>query len=203
MSLKTEFLSLATDVQNTYDTLSRFNNFLGLNIANSPSYIIKDAFQSGSYLLVVGALMIPILAALTQFLNVKLMPQPTNNGSTGNEQADAMAAGMVIYWVAGAVIRSIQQVVINRHIDKIDFDEVIRKNMEKEEENRRKSKDTVAKSTVNQSARMNTKYLNSTSGLSQKEKDVIIEKAKAAPKKEGSIAAKANMVHDYMEQNNK
>lgn len=224
MSLKTEFPSLATDVQNTYDTLSRFNNFLGLNIANSPSYIIKDAFQSGSYLLVVGALMIPILAALTQFLNVKLMPQPTNNGSTGNEQADAMAAsmksmnmmpimsaifcftlptGMGIYWVAGAVIRSIQQVVINRHIDKIDFDEVIRKNMEKEEENRRKSKDTVAKSTVNQSARMNTKYLNSTSGLSQKEKDEIIEKAKAAPKKEGSIAAKANMVHDYMEQNNK
>ena len=48
MSLKTEFPSLATDVQNTYDTLSRFNNFLGLNIANSPSYIIKDAFQSGS-----------------------------------------------------------------------------------------------------------------------------------------------------------
>lgn len=224
MSLKTEFPSLATDVQNTYDTLSRFNNFLGLNIANSPSYIIKDAFQAGSYLLVVGALMIPILAALTQFLNVKLMPQPTNNGSTGNGQADAMAAsmksmnmmpimsavfcftlptGMGIYWIAGAVIRSIQQVVINRHIDKIDFDEVIRKNMEKEEENRRKSKDTVDKSTVNQSARMNTKYLNSTSGLSQKEKDVIIEKAKAAPKKEGSIAAKANMVHDYMEQNNK
>ena len=169
--------------------------------------------------------MIPLLAALTQFLNVKLMPQPTNNGSTGNEQADAMAAsmksmnmmmpimsavfcftlptGMGIYWIAGAVIRSIQQVVINRHIDKIDFDEVIRKNMEKEEENRRKSKDTVAKSTVNQSARMNTKYLSSTSGLSQKEKDAIIEKAKAAPKKEGSIAAKANMVHDYMEQNNK
>lgn len=225
MSLKTEFPSLATDVQNTYDTLSRFNNFLGLNIANSPSYIIKDAFQAGSYLLVVGALMIPLLAALTQFLNVKLMPQPTNNGSTGNEQADAMAAsmksmnmmmpimsavfcftlptGMGIYWIAGAVIRSIQQIVINRHIDKIDFDEVIRKNMEKEEENRRKSKDTVAKSTVNQSARMNTKYLSSTSGLSQKEKDAIIEKAKAAPKKEGSIAAKANMVHDYMEQNNK
>ena len=225
MSLKTEFPSLATDVQNTYDTLSRFNNFLGLNIANSPSYIIKDAFQAGSYLLVVGALMIPILAALTQFLNVKLMPQPTNNGSTGNEQADAMAAsmksmnmmmpimsavfcftlptGMGIYWIAGAVIRSIQQVVINRHIDKIDFDEVIRKNMDKEEENRRKRKDTVAKSTVNQSARMNTKYLSSTSGLSQKEKDEIIEKAKAAPKKEGSIAAKANMVHDYMEQNNK
>ena len=50
---------------------------------------------------------------------------------------------------------------------------------------------------------MNTKYLSSTSGLSQKEKDAIIEKAKTAPKKEGSIAAKANMVHDYMEQNNK
>lgn len=225
MSLKTQFPSLSDTVQSTYDTLSEFNNFLGMNIGNSPSFIIKQALEAGSYALVIGALLIPILAALTQFLNVKLMPQPENNGSTGNEQADAMASsmktmnmmmpimsavfcftlptGMGIYWIAGSVVRSIQQVVINRHIDKIDFDEVIRKNMEKEEERRKKDKNNVAASTVNSSARMNTKNISSTSGMSQKQKEEMVAKAKAANKKSGSIAAKANMVQDFNEKNSK
>jgi YidC/Oxa1 family membrane protein insertase len=224
MSLKTQFPSLADTVQQTYDKLSEYNNFLGLNIANSPSYIIKDAMQSGSHMLALGAVMIPILAALTQFLNVKLMPQQQTGGS-GNEQADAMAAsmksmnmmmpimsaifcftlptGLGLYWVAGAVIRSIQQVAINRHIDKIDFDEVIKKNMEKEEERRKKDKNNVAASTVNNSARINTKNISSTQKMSQKEKEELIEKAKAAGKKSGSIAAKANMVRDFNEKNSK
>lgn len=38
---------------------------------------------------------------------------------------------MGIYWIAGAVIRSIQQVVINKHIDKMDFDYIIEKNKDK------------------------------------------------------------------------
>lgn len=224
MSLKDSFPSLANNIQETYDTLSHYNNFLGLNIANSPSFIMKEAYQSGSYLLIVGALMIPILAALTQFLNVKLMPQ-AETGNTGNEQADAMAqsmkslnmtmpimsaifcltlpTGLGLYWIAGAIVRSVQQVVINRHIDKIDFDEVIKENMLKAEEKRKKEKDYVAASKVNSSAKMNTKVLASTSTMSTEEKEEIIEKAKNANKKSGSMASKVNMVREYNEKNNK
>ena len=36
-----------------------------------------------------------------------------------------LPTGLGIYWIAGAVVRCIQQIAINRHIDKIDFDEVI------------------------------------------------------------------------------
>ena len=43
-----------------------------------------------------------------------------------------LPAGMGIYWIAGAVVRSIQQVIINKHIDKIDLDELIAKNVEKQ-----------------------------------------------------------------------
>lgn len=225
MSLKTKFPAIADTVQSTYDTLSNYNNFLGLNIADSPSYIVGEAVKTGSYGLVIGAIMVPVLAALTQFINVKLMPQQDNKSGSGSETADAMMqsmktmnmmmplmsaffcftfpTGMGIYWIAGSVVRSIQQVVVNRHIDKIDFDEVVRKNMEKAEEERKRDKNNVNASKLNNAAHMNTKNISDKSGISQKEKEAAIEKAKSSASKKGSLAAKANMVRDYNERNTK
>ena len=73
--------------------LETYNNFLGLNIGNSPSSIIKEAIASHAWLLLIGALMIPLLSALTQFISVKLMPQQPKSG---NEQADSMADSMKV-----------------------------------------------------------------------------------------------------------
>ena len=75
LSIGEQFPNLAADVTNTLTHLNEYNNFLGLNIANSPSFILQEAFSTGQYLLVIGALMVPFLAALTQWLNTKLMPQ--------------------------------------------------------------------------------------------------------------------------------
>ena len=214
MSIGEKFPSVSDLVHSTYETLTTYNNFLGLNIGNSPLYTVKEAFSSGQYLLIIGALMIPVLAALAQFLSVKLMPQATNQ-SSGNETADSMMqsmkmmnytmpvmsgffcltlpAGMGIYWVAGSVIRCIQQIFINRHVDKIDFDEVIRKNQEKAA---KKVKKQVASSVVLQNANINVN-----SKLSQEEKEAMIEEAKRknASASAGSMAAKVNMVKDFNE----
>ena len=152
-SIADKFPSLSADVASTVEKLNEYNNFLGLNIGDSPSFMIKDAFTAGAYGMIIAALMIPFLAAFTQWLNVKLMPQPQSQGN--NSQQDSVAAsmkmmntmmpimsavfcftlpaGMGIYWIAGSVVRSIQQILINRHIDKIDMDEVIKKNLEKRE----------------------------------------------------------------------
>lgn len=220
MSLGEKFPSISDLVHSTYETLTTYNNFLGLNIGNSPLYTVKEAFSSGQYLLIVGALMIPILAALAQFLSVKLMPQATNQ-SSGNETADSMMqsmkmmnytmpvmsgffcltlpAGMGIYWVAGSVIRCIQQIFINRHVDKIDFDEVVRKNQEKAA---KKVKKQVASSVVLQNASIKTKAnINVNSKLSQEEKEALIEEAKRknASATAGSMAAKVNMVKVFNE----
>ena len=78
LSLKTQYPSLSADIDTTLSALERYNNFLGLNIANSPSFIIKDAFSNGAYLMVAGAIMIPVLAAATQWINTKLMPTPVS-----------------------------------------------------------------------------------------------------------------------------
>ena len=153
MSLKEKFSSLSTEITTAFETLSEYNNFLGINIANSPSFTMKEGFSSGNTLLAIGAIMIPVLAALTQWVNTKLMPQPesNNNGEPNPMMASmktmnytmpifsaimcfSLPAGMGLYWISGSVIRSIQQIVINKHIDKMDIDEMVKKNVEKAEE---------------------------------------------------------------------
>lgn len=224
-SLADKFPSLSTDISMTLEQLNEYNNFLGLNMANSPSFTMKDAFATGNYLLVIGALLIPILSALTQWINTKLMPQASNSNS-GNETADAMAqsmktmnvmmplmsaffcftlpAGMGLYWIAGSVVRSIQQIVINRHIDKMDIDALIKKNEEKYK--KKMEKIGVASSQLNNYASMNTKNVSSKSSLTQDQKEEALKKANeyySQNAKPGSIAAKANMVKEYNEKNNK
>lgn len=225
LSLKTEYPSLAGDVTRTLASLDKYNNFLGLNIGNSPSFIIKDAFSSGAYLAIVGALLIPVLAALTQWINTKLMP---TQQKSGNEQADQMAAqmkmmntmmplmsaffcftlpsGMGLYWIAGAVIRSIQQVVINKHIDKMDFDAIVEKNKDKAARKMEKSKIQTEK--MQQYAIMNTRNINAEkiSRMSDADKEAAVKKATeyySRNAKPGSMAAKANMVREYNQRNNK
>lgn len=213
--------------------IEKFNNFLGLNMGNSPSHMVKEAMSSGAWLLVIGGLAVPVLAALTQWINTKLMPQPAN---TGNEQANSMAAsmktmnmvmpimsaffcytlpsGMGLYWIAGSVVRSIQQIIINKHIDKMDLDEEIKKNVEKR--NAKLRKRGIDPEKMNNYASMNTRNIGASSNktsnskassMSQEEKDAAVKKAteyyNSNNAKPGSIAAKANMVKQYNERNNK
>lgn len=138
--------------------------------------MLKEAWANGAWLLVIGAIAIPVLSALTQWINVKLMPQQ-DTSSNGNDQAAAMASsmktmnmimplmsawfcftlpsGLGLYWVAGSVVRSIQQVVINKHIDKMNFDDIIKKNSAKSAKKLEKMKEQQEK--LNAYASMSTK----------------------------------------------
>ena len=212
--------------------IDRFNVFLGINIGNSPSYTVSEAFKAGSYLLILGAILIPVLSAVTQWINVKLTPQAANNNkSTGNAQADQMQnsmkamntfmpifsaimcytlpAGLGLYWIAGSVVRSIQQIAINKYIDKLDLDEVIKKNVEKRDARYKKAGIDPAK--LQQNAYMSTKSVSmsskaninnkadSSSGSNTASGTSVNYTSNAKP---GSIAAKANMVREYNERNN-
>lgn len=230
ISIKDKFPGLSSDVDNTLTLLNRYNNFLGLNISNSPSYIMKEALANGAYLMVVAALAIPVLSAVTQWINVKLMPQQQTSNDT-NDQQNAMMqsmktmnlmmplmsavfcytlpAGLGLYWVAGAVVRSIQQVVINKHIDKMDLNELIKKNEEKAKKKLEKA--GVRAEKLNAYANMNTKNMNSVpksakASMTQEEREEAVKKSTEYYNKNakpGSIAAKANMVKQYNEKNNK
>ncbi len=234
ISIKEQFSNLAANVDQTLELLNKYNNFLGLNIANSPSFTLKEAMAAGSYGMVVAALLIPVLSAVTQWINVKLMPQAAqdNDKKNQNDQQNAMAqsmktmnlmmpimsavfcftlpAGMGLYWIAGAVVRCIQQIVINKHIDKMDLDEIIKKNEVKAKKKMEKA--GVRAEQMAAYANMNTKNVNnvqkksSKPAMTQEEKDEAVRKSTEyynQNAKPGSMLAKANMVKQYNEKNNK
>lgn len=201
-----------------------YNNFLGLNIGDSPSALIRDAWAAGSIGIVIGAVLIPVLSALTQWLNVKLMPQQKTDN---NEQASTMMqsmkmmnmvmplfsawlcftlpAGMGLYWTAGSVVRGIQQIVINRHFDKMDFEDIIKKNSAKSAKKLKKLQETQER--MNAYANINTRNMqnkaNVNSSMTESEKEEAMKKAtdysKISNAKPGSLAAKANKVKEYNE----
>ena len=154
------------------------------------------------------------------------MPQPSDNN--GNSQADTMNAtmksmntmmpimsavfcfsfpsGVGIYWIAGAVIRSIQQVVINKKIDKEDVEDIIKKNADKAKEKAKKRAENAEKVAQYGSMSTKTASFSGNANLSKKEKEEAYNKAMELRKnniKPGSLAAKANLVNDYNERNNK
>ena len=213
----------------TRGLIDTYNNFLGLNMGDSPSALIRAAWTTGAVGIIIGAIMIPVLSMVTQWINVKLMPQQ-DTGSK-DSQASSMAqsmktmnmimpimsasfcftlpSGLGLYWVAGSVIRSIQQVVINKHIDKMDFDAIIKKNSVKSAKKLEKMKQ--AQERMNTYASMNTRNIqnksNNSSTMTQAEKEEALKKAKeryqSSGSKSGSMMTKANMVKDYNEKNGK
>jgi YidC/Oxa1 family membrane protein insertase len=158
-------------------------------------------------------------------LNIKLMPQAANN-SNGNNSQDAMAnsmktmntvmplmsaffclsfpVGLGIYWISSAVVRSIQQIVINRHLNKIDMNDLINENLKKMEKKRAKAGLPPQKITnqAHQSAR-NIEKESGNQNADERNKKVEESYKKASNAKPGSITAKANMVKDFNERNKK
>jgi YidC/Oxa1 family membrane protein insertase len=216
---------LIMSTETTRGLIDTYNNFFGLNMGDSPSALIRSAIAVGAYGIVIGAILIPILSAVTQWINVKLMPQQS---SSGNDQASSMAqsmktmnmimpimsawfcfsfpAGMGLYWIAGSVVRCIQQIVINKHFDKMDFDEIIKKNSVKNAKKLEKMKEAQEK--MNAYASMKTRNMqnkaNINSGMTEAEKEEAMRQAtsySSADIKPGSMMAKANKVREYNQRN--
>lgn len=223
-TLKETFPQLSDTISTTFAKVSDVNNFMWLNISDTPWQIIRTNFESKSYLLVFLALMIPVLSYVSQVVNMKLIPQSSN---TGNEQSDNMArqmnmmnktmplfslvmcfsvpVGLGIYWIAGAVVRSVQQFFLNKHFEKVDLEDIIKKNQEKMKKKREKM--GIAENQISNAARMNTRQMVDAKKkqLTSAEKEAELEKANAARSKAkaGSMSAKANMVREFNERNSR
>lgn len=210
--------------------MDRMNYFLGLNIADSPLNIIRSGLESGAILLVIGALLIPILSGLTQWFSVSFPPQqqrlptiprvePWSFHEDVNNVMPLMSVvfcftlptGLGIYWVASAVVRMIQQIIVNKQIDKIDLDEMIQKNVEKNNEKRKKmglppqtiSKQAMMAASKQADPEEDEKVQKQKEEARQKQMEKSTEYYKSHTAKPGSIAAKARMVEQYNEKTGK
>ncbi len=224
-ALADKFPDISEIVMDTQKNVDHMNYFLGLNIADAPVQIFMRAISTGAILLAIGAALIPILSAVSQWLNTKLMTvssnmqqpqkgQPSTMDSTMktmNTMMPIMSAvfcltlpvGMGIYWIAGAVVRSVQQVIINKKMDSMDLDELVKKNLEKI--NAKRAKQGLPPQKITNTAKINTKHIEHKE-TSVEEKQENMKKStdyykSTSTAKPGSLAAKAQMVKQYNEKN--
>lgn len=216
------FPSLSDLISSTHSVVEGVNKFIVLNISDTPMYVIKNGWTNHEWLFVIAALLVPIISYLTQVINIKLMPM----ASTGDGN-DAMAQqmktmnkmmpvfslimcftvpfGLGIYWIIGALIRALQQFFLNKHFEKMDLDDIIAKNQEKAKKKREKL--GISENQISNAARMNTKKIEEPEkpAKTSAEKELELEKAaaKKSNAKEGSMAAKANMVKEFNERNSR
>ena len=216
------FDGIQSVVEKTHDALLHFNYFLGLNISDTPWYIIKSNFTDKPdkwLLFVILALLIPVLSYLTQMLNIKLMPQATNGNDQVANQMKMMnlmmplmslficftvPVGLGIYWICSALVRGIQQFFVNRHIENLDLEAVMAKNEEKAKKKREKM--GLSEDYIKKAAQIKTKSIDNkanvsvSAGTEEKLAKAAEYKANA---KAGSLASKANMVKEFNERNSR
>ena len=215
-----------------HDYVSRVTSFLGLSISDTPMDIIRNAWADKTgmwFLLIIGAALFPILAWLTQWLNYKLMPQPDTGKK--DDQPSAMAAsmqsmntvmplmsaffcltlptGVGIYWIVSAVIRSVQQVVVNKKLDKESPEDIIKAAQEKA--NKKRAKQGLPPQKITEQAHVSTRSFEAESKRIENLKEKNAEKTRKQIQESteyynktarpGSIASKANMVKAFDEKN--
>lgn len=216
------FDGIQSVVEKTHDALLHFNYFLGLNISDTPWYIIKSNFTDKPdkwLLFIILALLIPVLSYLTQMLNIKLMPQATNGNDQMANQMKMMnlmmplmslficftvPVGLGIYWICSALVRGIQQFFVNRHIENLDLEAVMAKNEEKAKKKREKM--GLSEDYIKKAAQIKTKSIDSKANVSASaETEEKLAKAAEykANAKAGSLASKANMVKEFNERNSR
>ena len=210
--------SITDLAQQTMDKVTHLNSFLGINIGEQPLTQLTTALHNGSVVGIILAVLIPVLAGLTQFISVKLQPQPAGDDKD-NPMASSMKtmtytmplisvfmgftlpAGLGLYWAASAAVRCIQQLAINKYLSTKSLDEMIKENQKKAQKKREKH-GTSAKE-INKMATTSTRNVGTVtkgkSGISEAEREEKIQKAKqkAQNSKPGSLASKANLVSRY------
>ena len=187
------------------------------NPAATPSTLLK----SGNAWLIVIAIAIPVLAGFTQWLSIKISQSRTQQKDNKKKQDDnamvqqmntmmnimplmsvflcfSMQIVLGIYWIVSAVIRIIQQAVINKVLDKKPIEQLVEENMKKAAK-KNENKKAVDSQKVSSMAQMYTKKLEEIKAEAEQQ-EKIPNNSNAKP---GSLAAKANMVRDYNSRNNK
>ena len=225
--LKEAFPAFSDMITQNLDKINHMNTFLGVNMSQNPGFGLHIA------------ILIPILAGVTQFISVKVsqagMEQPDSDNPAAASMkmmtyfmplmsaflAISLPSGLGVYWIATAVIQTIQTIFINRYYDKIGTDKIVEKNVEKR--NKKRAKKGLPAETIVKGASVSTKNVNNNKNSSasssadrakklqerkeandkkiQELKEAAAASGKAA--KPGSLADKVGMVSRYNEVNDK
>lgn len=203
----------SVDFGNAYDQIHGYNNLFGISLTQAPGWRLS------------WALIIPILAGLTQWLSVKLMENKNNvNVGSQNDQQAGMASSMKVmntimpilsavfcvsfasciglYWIASSVVQIVVQLIINKKMNNKDVDEIVKENIEKA--NIKRAKKGLPPVKI---SNVTSKYVEQVHKMEarenrKEERDKEIKESTSyynTSAKPGSLAAKANMVKMFNE----
>lgn len=146
------YTGAADAIINNSGEILRVNSFFTLNLLDTP-------LTNGFFTI---ALIIPILAAASQMLQSYLSQAAMKSGKPAKQQQDEspmtqsmnsmmktmpivsgvmclmMPICMGMYWSVSSLVTIVQQLIINKILDKTDMDEMIRKNVEKQKKKKEK-----------------------------------------------------------------
>lgn len=177
-------------------------SFFTIDLSKSPANGVKVA------------IIIPILSALAQLLNMKISMSSQQN--TGNGTADSMMssmkvmsysmcvvsaifcytfpAGFGLYWVISSAVQVVIQLILNKKFANMDTDQIIKQSIEKA--NRKRAKKGLPPNTISTAAATNTRnYKPQTTETSQNTTGT----GSAGGARKGSISEKANLNKKYMD----
>ena len=178
-TLADKFPQLSDLIYSTQENISEMNYFLGINIAETPMSMLKSALAVSAFGMMIVAVLIPLLAGGSQFLSAKIMQKSTasaNKSDKDNQMMQqmnmmmkvmplmsvvmcfSMPAGLGIYWITSAVVRTIQQVCVNKSLNKKSIDDIVKENVEKAAK-KRANKNEVESKTLNQMAQRSTRNI--------------------------------------------
>lgn len=218
MEAHVDYLAVLKE-QLSAEEFARMYTLFGLNLQEAPGFRL-------TWLLV-----IPVLVGLSQYLTTKITMSKQNNASMEGSAGGVMKAMNMImplflaylsvnfpgflglYWIVRSILGALQTYLINRKLDEIGMEELIRRNIEKQNAKRAKK----GLPPLGENATRATRNIIAANQAAQSqaaareeradEREEKIRKAteyynsrNAAP---GSLAAKANMVREYNEKNEK
>lgn len=177
-------------------------SFFTIDLSKSPANGVKIA------------IIIPILSALAQLLNMKISMSSQQN--TGNGTADSMMssmkvmsysmcvvsaifcytfpAGLGLYWVISSAVQVVIQMILNKKFANMDTDQIIKQSIEKA--NKKRAKKGLPPNTISTAAATSTRnYKPQTTETSQNTTGT----GSAGGAKKGSISEKANLNKKYMD----
>ena len=187
-------------IATTQAASNSLNSFLGLSVVENPNIMSP-------------AVLIPILAAGLQFLQTKLMPQ--TNSDPDAPGASAMKSmnlimpimsgifcvilpiGVGLYWVAGSLYRIVQQLIVNAYMKKVDVEDIIKKNLDKQNKKRaRRGEKPVSfeEITKQRTSAINNTTLADKTKVNKKKSEPSDYKRSDTSYRANSIAANANLL---------
>lgn len=205
------------NIQTLSDQIQGYNNLFGISLTQAPGWRWS------------WALIIPLLAGVTQFISAKLMENrskvKTTNGQ--EDQGQTMQNSMKImntimplvsvffcitlptciglYWITSSVVQIIQQLFINHSVAKMDVEEMVQKNIDKV--NAKRAKKGLPPKKIENSASAYAEAVKKQEAIDARmsERDAKVKESNEyyskGVAKPGSLAAKANMVKMFNERN--